>query len=408
MSTSGEPGATLRRCTGLDRAAFAGQYWSQRPLLWHQPDGFLDLLSPADVDELVAERALRAPFFRMVKSGSSIAGITRAVAAGNRRTIDVADPDGVREQFAAGATLVLQSLHRFHPPLVRFCRSLAAELGHQVQCNAYVTPPGSQGFAPHHDTHDVFVLQLDGRKRWNVYEPVLQLPLSSQPSKDLAGDDGQLVASGASPLLSVELGPGDVLYLPRGYIHAAETGTDRSMHLTVGVLAATAHDVLRDVIALAAEEPAFRAALPLGSAQDQLEAVGGIVARAAAWLAALPAEQAQEAARRRVSLATAPAPLGMLATEQAARQLDKDTLVTPRPGIDVELVEDVDDRVTLVLPDRELSLPGFVAPALRGLLSGACRVGELDLPVDDALVLTRRLVREGVIGCIASRERDDE
>ena len=48
--------------------------------------------------------------------------------------------DAVREAYADGATLVLQSLHRIHPPLVRFCRALAYELGHPTQCNAYVTP----------------------------------------------------------------------------------------------------------------------------------------------------------------------------------------------------------------------------------------------------------------------------
>ena len=77
---------------------------------------------------------------------------------------------------------MLQSLHRMHPPVVRFCRELATELGHQTQCNAYVTPGGNaQGFDFHHDTHDVFVLQVSGRKRWIVHEPVLELPLPSQP-----------------------------------------------------------------------------------------------------------------------------------------------------------------------------------------------------------------------------------
>ena len=69
-----------------------------------------------------------------------------------------------------------------HPPVARFCRELAAELGHATQCNAYVTPAGdAQGFDFHHDTHDVFVLQVSGRKRWIVHEPVLPLPLPSQP-----------------------------------------------------------------------------------------------------------------------------------------------------------------------------------------------------------------------------------
>lgn len=35
-----------------------------------------------------------------------------------------------------------------------------------VGCNAYLTPPGRQGFAPHSDDIDAFILQLEGTKRW--------------------------------------------------------------------------------------------------------------------------------------------------------------------------------------------------------------------------------------------------
>lgn len=34
-----------------------------------------------------------------------------------------------------------------------------------VGCNSYLTPPGQQGFAPHSDDIDAFILQLEGSKR---------------------------------------------------------------------------------------------------------------------------------------------------------------------------------------------------------------------------------------------------
>ncbi|MGO7984355.1 JmjC domain-containing protein, partial [Rhizobium johnstonii] len=76
-------------------------------------------------------------------------------------------------EFAAGATIVLQGLHRLWPPLIDFTRLLIDDLGHPAQVNAYVTPASSQGFDPHYDTHDVFVLQVSGEKHWRVDEPVL-------------------------------------------------------------------------------------------------------------------------------------------------------------------------------------------------------------------------------------------
>ena len=35
--------------------------------------------------------------------------------------------------------------------------------------NSYITPPASQGFKPHYDDVEVFMLQLEGRKRWRIF-----------------------------------------------------------------------------------------------------------------------------------------------------------------------------------------------------------------------------------------------
>lgn len=34
---------------------------------------------------------------------------------------------------------------------------------------SYLTPPGTQGFAPHYDDIEAFVLQLEGKKHWKLY-----------------------------------------------------------------------------------------------------------------------------------------------------------------------------------------------------------------------------------------------
>lgn len=36
----------------------------------------------------------------------------------------------------------------------------------------YLTPPDSQGFAPHYDDIEAFVLQLEGKKHWRLYNPL--------------------------------------------------------------------------------------------------------------------------------------------------------------------------------------------------------------------------------------------
>jgi hypothetical protein len=352
------------------------------------------------VDSIVAERGLRSPFFRLVKDAKPVTGVTRTAVAGSRTITDLVDANAVTRRHGEGATLVLQSLHRLWPPVVRFCGELAAELGHPTQCNAYITPGGNaQGFAYHHDTHDVFVLQIAGRKRWQVHTPVVTLPTSRQSR---AGSE--LVPEGQRPLIDTELQPGDALYLPRGYVHAAQTTDSASVHLTIGVLAITWYDVLRDVTTLAADDVSFRHALPLqplealGEDPDQLAAV---LQQAAAWLAALPVERARELLTARLGKAAPAEPLRMLAQAAAVADCGPASAVRPRRWLHWSL-ERAGERVRLRLPDCLVELPSYTEAALTKVLTTPMTPAELAgsdpvLSVDDAVVLVRRMLREGAL-----------
>src|SRR6478672_2599413 len=175
---------TLGRCIGLPIDEFAEHIWATAPLLTPAEEagaGFADLFSAGAVDELISARGLRTPFLRMAKNGSVLQAttFTRSGGVGAGIADQVAD-DKVLAQLAAGATLVMQALHRTWPPLIRFGGALAVELGHPVQINAYITPPENQGFAAHYDTHDVFVLQIAGSKKWTIHAPVIDDPLPNQ------------------------------------------------------------------------------------------------------------------------------------------------------------------------------------------------------------------------------------
>ncbi|MGI8683228.1 MAG: cupin domain-containing protein [Mycobacteriales bacterium] len=359
--------------------------------------GFADLLVAGDLDELISRRALRTPFLRVVKEGATLPAsrYTRSAMVGSRKLDDLADPDRLFELYEDGATVVLQALHRSWPPLADFCRRLAAELGHPTQCNAYLTPPGSRGFDAHHDTHDVFVLQVDGTKRWKVYAPALPLPLRSQPSAAYA-ERGALLADDATPLISTVLRPGDVLYLPRGYIHAAETNADRSIHLTVGVQALTWYDILQDALTLAADEEMFRETL----GTDLETAVPEFLRVAAKWVEGLPPDRIEELVRLRLARSIPAEPVRVLAQADAVRRLHTGTPVRLRPGLSWSLSGD-HDRVVLHLRDRDISMPAVVEQALRRVLDGpavtAADLATPELTVDDALVLLGRLLGERVL-----------
>ncbi|MCA9557479.1 MAG: cupin-like domain-containing protein, partial [Myxococcales bacterium] len=234
----------------------------RRPLLGRGAGRvFEHLLSTAAIEALLAGGRLRQGECRLVSAGEKVPR-SRVAAAWLARGAEaddaVVDPLRVAEAFAEGNTLVLDALHRHHAPIAALCRDLEGVFGHAVQANAYLTPAGGRGFDPHYDTHDVFVLQIEGRKRWRVYgDPV---PAPAAPS----GRRPDLTTT-APRHLEAELAPGDVLYLPRGWFHDAEAADDASLHLTVGLLATTWADALRVALDEAVErDPRLRAALSPG------------------------------------------------------------------------------------------------------------------------------------------------
>lgn len=261
-------GRVLARCFG-EGEAFE-RSWQGAPLAGHDHEGpgFADLLDLAAVDQLITTRALRPPTFRLVHEGDTLAtGTTTTTRRWGATRYDVADPARVVAAVAEGATLVLQALHTHWLPLGRFCADLHAELGHPTQANAYLTPAEERGLALHYDTHDVVVLQTAGRKRWEVLAPRFPLPLGDQHWSDVGGggdlDDGDL-----EPLLATVLEPGDCLYVPRGFVHRAESQGEASLHVTVGIHAQTWHHLLAALLAPAAEDEAIRATLPSASLHD--------------------------------------------------------------------------------------------------------------------------------------------
>jgi bifunctional lysine-specific demethylase and histidyl-hydroxylase NO66 len=395
----------LRRCVAIAVDVFARDIWSRAPLLstyaefGSSPRAFGDLFSLDAVDELLSRRGLRTPFIRIAKDGS-VVGERRYTRGGGTGALigdQVAD-DRVLSLFADGHTVVLQGLHRLWPPLMDFAGALTADLGHPVQINAYVTPSSARGFSAHYDVHDVFVLQVAGEKRWRIHEPVLTDPLRDEPWTDRRAAVEQRAAE--APLIDAVLRPGDALYLPRGYLHAATALGGTTCHLTIGVHPVTRQAVLDAVVAIVAGDDALRSSLPLGvDLSDPQEIEPDVTATVATIVERLGAISVADVAHRlaaRTVTQTRPAAIAPLAQARALELLDGDSVVTGRSYLR-HAVRDDGAEVVLTLPDRTLRLPASAGKAVRALLGGArLHVDELpDLALDDALVLVRRLVREG-------------
>ena len=401
----------LSRCIATDPHTFATEYWGRRPLLSRNgalPRDFGDLLSPDMVDELIAERGVRAPFIRLANEGDVLAKDCYLGPAGfGAEMPDQVDSAKVLTQFAAGATIVLQGLHRLWPPVIGFVRHLVDDLGHPVQANAYITPSGNRGFDPHYDVHDVFVLQTAGQKRWVVHEPVHPHPLPSQPWTQHR--DAVTERAAGEPLIDTVLSTGDALYLPRGWVHSAQALDGTSIHLTVGVSPVTGVDVARAVVDALAGDPAFRASLPMGGDPGDEDDIIATVTKVMAQMVetmrddatALSGAAADRLTRKHTER-TRPVAVRPLATLDAATHADT-TRVRWRHGL-IAPVHITADRIALRLPDRTISFPGSCAQAVLALRRGSVAdAGSLPgLDRADGAVLIRRLLREAVVTPVAT------
>jgi hypothetical protein len=381
-------------------AEFAATVWARRPSLSRAADlprDFTDLFSLEAADDLLSRQGLRTPFLRVAKDGTTLPNARFTGAGGVGATIaDQVSDTRLTHLFADGATVVLQALHRTHGPIVDLAQALGTDLGHPVQVNAYVTPPQSQGFAAHYDVHDVFVLQVAGRKRWRVHAPVHAAPLRDQPWTDhRAAVEAQ--AKG-EPLIDVVLEPGDALYLPRGFLHAATALGDVSAHLTFGIHVWTRRHLVERILAAMSDVEELRGTLPLGVDVTDPADLAGELARTAELVAAragdVTAEQVAAALATDALAAARPAPVGPFAQARAAAEATDATRLRWRPALRVA-VRPAGDGLVVRTPDGPVRLPAGAAGALDRLRRGEV-LAVADLPGDgDARVdLARTLLRE--------------
>jgi bifunctional lysine-specific demethylase and histidyl-hydroxylase NO66 len=326
---------------------------------------------------------LRYPAFRLVREGGQI-DVPEYTSDLNWRPdpfTGVADPGRVASAFERGATIVLQALHLNWLPVARFCRSLEAELGHPAQANSYYTPRRSQGFAIHHDTHDVFVLQVAGEKHWRIYDPVWELPLKHQRYSKALGEPGP-------PVLELTLRVGDTLYLPRGWPHDALTSETDSLHLTIGVNVHTWVDAIGAALDDCEGDVELRRSVPAdGEAED--DPLARLAAR-------LTPEQVARRARARFVNGRRPILDGQLEEVRALDSLTGETLLERRDTVIADL-----DGTTLSFEGKHVSFPEHARDELEAVVTAEEPFRAVELPGDlddeSRLVLLRRLIREGFV-----------
>lgn len=203
---------------------FFKKHWEKEPLYIHREkkDYYKGVFSTADLDKI-----LREQFVQFTKN----LNIT-SYSDGKRETHD---PEGrahapvVWDYYNNGCSVRMLNPQTFHKGTWKLLSTLQEYFNSFCGANVYLTPPGTQGFAPHWDDIEAFILQLEGKKHWKVYKPRTPeevLPENSSGNLD-ANETGEVY-------LDVILEPGDMLYFPRGWIHQGFALEDiHSLHITV-------------------------------------------------------------------------------------------------------------------------------------------------------------------------------
>lgn len=364
---------------------FRARYWEQKPLIVHRgdPDYYGDLFTLQDFDDVIT-------------SAPSYVKLANAASKKNAmyKSETVPGLEAVLADMRAGGTLVLDQLHNREPKLAMLCRFLGPELGHRFQTNLYLTPPHGKGFSPHWDNHDVFILQVLGSKHWNVEKERRLFPGKG----DNMGDEGRELQG---DLYTFTLNQGDLIYIPRGFVHAAECGSDPSLHITLGVTATFLEDLLHAIIKAAVKrDDRLRVALPLGFMHGEgKELVDGAMAvlretTDKAFLSEV-VDQFRDEMVKSFPLDIS----GQVADFFQPAPLTLGDVVGPRRGM-VHRVHAGDDSVRLNFGARSIVFPDFFGEALDfALKTPAFAIRELpgELEDEERIVFIERLIQEGLV-----------
>ena len=160
------------------------------------------------------------------------------------------------EELRQGATLIVDGIDDVHPPIRRLATELERESGESVLVNLYAGWGDSKGFDLHWDDHDVIVIQILGRKAWQVRGVSRRFPVQRDREANRQFSPPQPV------LWEGHLEAGDFLYLPRGWWHAASAVAEPTLHLTISITKRNGLDFMKWLAESLIEEEAFREDIP--------------------------------------------------------------------------------------------------------------------------------------------------
>lgn len=369
------------------RAEFLERHYERAPLVvtHDDPGRFRDLLSIEAIDRLVSGADLREGMLDLADASRNLDRSAYVLDGG------IIDRAVVANEYARGATIILQQLHQSDATLAAFCRAMEQTFSCHVQTNIYLTPPNAQGFRTHYDNHDVFVLQVEGEKAWRFYNTPVDTPYRGERYESGKHAKGEITHE-------FVMKAGDCAYVPRGLMHDASTSGERpSLHITCGLIVKTWADLMLEAVSeVALSDPAFRRGLPPGYARPDFDR-GEAEAQFRKLIESLPARARMDNAFELMvdSFIRSREPDVAGAVLAGGQPIAGEARYVVRSTAPWRLAEDGDD-VVLIAPGGDLSFKPDDRPALERALSGESFT-QADLACPSPTDLIRRLQSFGLI-----------
>jgi lysine-specific demethylase/histidyl-hydroxylase NO66 len=177
-----------------------------------------------------------------------------------------ANPAKVDVYLRMGATLLAAAVHEISPEVQELAAGLSEQFAGRAEANVYCSFKGIQALTSHFDPHEVFAVQCEGEKVWNLYENRANAPIEA-----LRGENAQALtdASKGRVAMQVRMRPGDLLYIPRGFCHDALASSGASLHVTFSITPLDGRALFRMLEEEAILDPAFREYLPDARRTDE-------------------------------------------------------------------------------------------------------------------------------------------
>ncbi len=211
---------------GLNEARFLHRYWQSRPLLMRAAlPGLAAPLSAEELAGLACEAGVEA---RIV------------LEHGPQRPWEVHHGPFRTRDFAALPdshwSLLVQDVDKYVPEAARLLAPFRFIPDWRVDDVMVSVAPDQGSVGPHVDAYDVFLIQVSGRRRWQIQDRPAP-PAPCIPDLDLQ------ILEDFNPDREWVVEPGDVLYLPPGIAHWG-LALGQSMTCSVGFRAPTDRELL--------------------------------------------------------------------------------------------------------------------------------------------------------------------